>query len=163
MHPLRRFPFREFARLGLLFIGAALVACSGPAVNTATYATMGEARTAGAIERGWVPATLPADAYELRAAYDVEGPRRWGLFNFRPADEPFLRQALAPQEVSVAGREMDIPPRVEWWPVQLRGRLDENRILATGLRAYRSKDGVFTFLVNWKQGRGYYWAEVNAE
>jgi len=38
-----------------------------------------------------------------------------------------------------------------------RGRLDEDRILATGLDAYRSTDGAFTFLVNWKQGRGYYW------
>ena len=149
--------------LAFLVICAWLGACSGSTVNTATYATMDEARAAGAVARGWVPASLPPDAYELRTAYDVGGGRRWGLFNFRPADEAALRQALAPQEVSIAGVEMDIPARIEWWPVQLRGRLDEDRILATGLRGYRSADDAFTFLVNWKQGRGYYWRRVNAE
>lgn len=146
----------EATRLVVLTGCAMLAACSGT-VRTATYATMSEARASGAVDQGWVPAMLPADAYELRAAYDVDGSRRWGLFNFRPADEPALRQVLSPGEVSVAGVQMDIPPRVEWWPVQLRGRLDEERILATGLRGYRSTNGELTFLVNWKQGRAYYW------
>lgn len=147
----------ETTRLGILITCAALAACSGSTVHTASYATMSEARAAGAVERGWVPGTLPPDAYELRAAYDVDGGGRWGLFNFRPADEPPLRQALASEEASVAGVQMDIPARIEWWPVQLRGRLDEERILATGLRGYRSADGTLMFLVNWKQGRAYYW------
>jgi hypothetical protein len=150
----------EKARVAVLVASAALAACSGATVHTATYATMGEATQAGAVERGWVPAVIPADAFELRAAYDVDGDRRWGLFNFRPEDEPALRAILADAEVSVTGVEMDIPARIEWWPVQLRGRLDEERILATGLRAYRSTNGALTFLVNWKQGRAYYWRHV---
>jgi hypothetical protein len=145
------------ARVAALLAGAVLAACSGSAIHTATYATMAEAREAGAVEQGRVPALLPAAAYELRAAYEIDGDGRWGLFNFRPADEPALRAVLDASEVSVAGEQMEIPPRIEWWPVQLRGRLDEERILATGLRAYRSTDGTLTFLVNWKQGRGYYW------
>ena len=147
------------ARLAAFVICGALVACSGNAVETATYASMNEARQAGAVANGWVPPTVPADAYELRAAYDAAGNRRWGLFNFREVDEAALRQALAPQEISVGGLEMDIPARIEWWPIQLRGRLDEDRILATGLRGYHSTDGTFTFLVNWNQGRAYYWSE----
>jgi hypothetical protein len=147
----------EKARVAVLVVCVALAACSGRTVHTETYGSMSEARTAGAVERGWVPAIVPAEAYELRAAYDVDGDRRWGLFNFRPADEPVLRAALDEAEVSVAGTVMDIPARIEWWPVQLRGRLDEERILATGLQAYRSTGGEFTFLVNWKQGRAYYW------
>lgn len=147
----------EKARLAVLLAGAALAACMGATVHTATYATMGEAREAGAVERGWVPDALPGNAYELRAAYDVDGDRRWGLFNFRPADEPELRAILQPGEVSVAGIEMDIPGRIEWWPVQLRGRLDGERITATGLRGYRSADGTLLVLVNWQQGRAYYW------
>jgi hypothetical protein len=153
----------ETTRRAVLILSAMLAACSGDTVDTATYATMREARSVGAVERGWVPAILPSDAFELRAAYDVHGGRLWGLFNFRPADEAALRQVLAPGETSVAGIEMDIPARVEWWPVQLRGRLDEERILATGLRAYRSADGAFTLLINWKQGRAYYWNDVHAE
>lgn len=138
------------------------LACADSSVNTATYATMAEARQAGAVDQGWVPASLPANAYELRAAYDIDNPdRRWGLFNFRDADHDVLRAVLAPGDVSIAGVVMDIPPRIEWWPVQLRGRLDEERILATGLQAHRSRDGSLTFLVNWKQGRGYYWRSAD--
>jgi hypothetical protein len=59
--------------------------------------------------------------------------------------------------------ELDVPGRIEWWPVQLRGRLDEERIRATGLRAYHSTDRALVFLVNWSQGRAYYWKSVNAE
>ena len=152
----------EAARLG--FVAAAVIAsvstlaCADSSVHTATYATMAEARQAGAVDQGWVPANLPGNAYELRAAYDLDNPdRRWGLFNFRDADHDGLRAMLVPGDVSIAGVVMDIPPRIEWWPVQLRGRLDEERILATGLQAHRSRDGSLTFLLNWKQGRGYYW------
>jgi hypothetical protein len=135
-----------------------LLACADSSVHTATYASMAEARQAGAVDKGWVPGDLPGAAYELRAAYDLDDAnRRWGLFNFRAADHDALRAKLAPGDVSIAGVVMDIPPRIEWWPVQLRGRLDEERILATGLQAHRSRDGALTFLVNWKQGRGYYW------
>lgn len=152
----------EAARVALAAAAAiasvTLVACADSSVHTATYANMAEARQAGAVDQGWVPGSLPPDAYELRAAYDLGNPnRRWGLFNFRPQDHDSLRAILSPEEVSIAGVVMDIPPRVEWWPVQLRGRLDEERILATGLQAHRSRDGSLTFLVNWKQGRGYYW------
>lgn len=152
----------EAARIALvaaaLVAGASTLSCADSSVHTATYATMTEAREAGAVEKGWVPGSLPDDVYELRAAYDLDDPaRRWGLFNFRDGDHDALRAILAPGDVSIAGVAMDIPPRIEWWPVQLRGRLDEERILATGLEAHRSRDGALTFLVNWKQGRGYYW------
>lgn len=147
------------ARLGVLLVLAAAVACSWRTIHTASYATMSEARAAGAIERGWVPAALPEKAYELRAAYDVNGPERWGLFNFREADAEAVRAAIQPQELSLTGTVMDIPPRIEWWPVILRNRLDAERISTTGLRAYHARSGDLTFAINWRQGRGYYWSE----
>ena len=138
---------------------ALLAACSGPTVHTATYATVREARASGAIEKGWMPDTLPENAYELRAAYALNGPERWGLFNFRPADEQVLRAILQPDDLPFAGVVMDIPARIEWWPVILRGRLDEERIHATGLRAYHARTSSLVFAVNWQQGRAYYWME----
>ena len=134
-----------------------MAACSGSSVHTASYGTFAEARTAGAIDRGWVPGSLPENAYELRAAYAVDGSERWGLFNFRSGDAEALRGMLQPEEVSLAGTEMDIPARIEWWPVILRGRLDAERIRETGLRAYQAKSGDLVVGVNWKQGRAYYW------
>ncbi len=147
-------------KAGLAVLGVAvmlLTGCAGPSVQTATYATLAEARTAGAIDQGRVPAILPEGAYELRAAYAMKGPDRWGLFNFREADADAVRAILQPGEISFAGTEMEIPGRIEWWPVILRGKLDAERIQATGLRAYPARSGGLVFAVNWSQGRAYYW------
>ncbi|HJR61952.1 MAG TPA: hypothetical protein VJ813_21270 [Vicinamibacterales bacterium] len=141
----------------LLALAAAAAACTGPTVHTATYATLPEARAAGAIDRGWVPGMLPENVFELRAAYAIDGSKRWGLFNFRAADADALRALLRPEEISLAGTEMDIPARIEWWPVILRGQLDAERIQDTGLRAHQTKTGDLVMTVNWKQGRAYYW------
>jgi hypothetical protein len=135
-----------------------LAACAGPAVQTATYATLAEARAVGAIEKGWVPADLPEGVYELRAAYAIDGWERWGLFNFKPADADALRAVLDPEEMPLTGTRMEIPGRIEWWPVILRGNLDAEHIEATGLRAYRARAGGRVYGVNWNQGRAYYWA-----
>ena len=150
----------EKARLVIAVLGLTLVtACFGPSVHTATFATVAEARAAGAIDRGWVPSTLPENVYELRAAYAIDGEERWGLFNFRPTDAGALRAILQRDEVPLAGTVMDIPARIEWWPVLLRGRLDAERIQTTGLRAYHAKSGSLVFAVNWNQGRAYYWTK----
>jgi hypothetical protein len=135
-----------------------LTGCAGPTVHTMTYATLAEARASGAVDKGWVPADLPEGAYELRAAYAVDGWERWGLFNFGPADAEALRRILHPEDMPLAGTRMEIPGRIEWWPVILRGTLDAERIAATGLRAYRARSGSRVLGVNWNQGRAYYWA-----
>ena len=149
----------EKARLTALLLASltVLTGCAGPTVQTMTYASFAEARSAGAVEKGWVPADLPEAAYELRAAYAVAGWERWGLFNFRKEDEPALRAILEPAEISLAGTRMEIPGRIEWWPVILRGELDADRIVTTGLRGYRARSGDRVFGVNWSQGRAYYW------
>lgn len=122
-----------------------------------TYDTLAAARAAGAVAKGWVPGDLPEGAYELRAAYAVDSWERWGLFNFRPADAAALEAILEAGETTLAGSRMEIPGRIEWWPVILRGELDAERIATTGLRAYRSRSGERVFGINWKQGRAYYW------
>ena len=147
----------------MLFASIALTGCAGPAVQTMSYATFREARTSGAVEKGWVPPDLPDGAYELRAAYAVDGWERWGLFNFRAEDAAALRAILAPAEVSLTGTRMEIPRRIEWWPVILRGELDADRIATTGLRAYRAHSGDRIFGINWAQGRAYYWVTRESE
>jgi hypothetical protein len=141
--------------LGVLI--AAAVACSGVNSKTNAYATLAEARAAGAIEQGWVPEGLPPGAHDLREAHLPESSKRWGLFEYARSEEAVLRALLQPDEVSLDGQHCDIPGRVEWWPVALRGDLDAARIAATGIRAYRSKTGDLIFAVNWRQGRAYYW------
>lgn len=145
--------------LAWLVLPVISVGCGNIDVLTASYATLDEARRAGAIERGWIPTWLPPGAHDLREAHDDDSNRRWGLFNFDATDEPALREAVG-APISLEGRSCEAPRRIEWWPVMLRGRLRAGPIEATGLVAYaaREPEGLIV-AVNWKQRRSYYWTD----
>jgi hypothetical protein len=149
-------------RLRIVLLATSVViamgGCRDLEVVTESYATLSEAVAAGAIDRGWVPRGLPSGTRELREAHDRESSRRWGLFNFPHGEGPALR-ALLGAERSLAGTRCDPPRRIEWWPILLRGALDDERLRATGLQTYESRDAVFIFAVNWSQGRAYYWSK----
>ena len=132
--------------------------CRDLQVVTNTYATLAEARSAGAIERGWIPALLPAGAHDIREAHDeTRMRRRWGLFSFRPEDDETFKARMG-SEISFEGVGTDAPPRIEWWPVLLRGSLDPVQLTATGLQAYAMPGDELIVAVNWNQRRAYYWS-----
>lgn len=137
------------------------VACAGINAQTNTYATLTEARDAGAVARGWVPDGLPAGTYEIREAHVPDTPKRWGIFNFPPVEADALKRLLHPEPIRLTGQHARAPTRIEWWPVALRGTIDGDVIARTGLLAYRAKQGDLVFAVNWNQGRAYYWANLN--
>jgi hypothetical protein len=124
---------------------------------TSSYATMAEAREAGASAHGDIPPGVPEGAHDIRTASDVHSRRRWGLFDFPSQDADALRAMLQADETSLAGVECDIPGRIEWWPVLLRGTVNAEQAKAAGLQSYRSRQGSLIVVVNWKQGRAYYW------
>ena len=140
--------------LGVLMFVAS---CGDLEVVTASYATLDEAIAAEAVDRGWLPRGLPRGSHDIREAHDLDSNRRWGLFEFPQAEAPTL-QALLDHEVPFGGQRVNPPRRIEWWPVLLRGSLDHDQLIATGLRAYQARDGDLVFAVNWKQGRAYYWS-----
>lgn len=137
---------------------AAVAACSGVKARTNTFATLADARAAGAISNGWIPDGLPQQSHDLREAHVPESSQHWGLFEYPPSEEAALRALINPEEMSLAGQRCDIPARIEWWPLVLRGDLNGERVAATGLHAYRSRTGNLIFAINWRQGRAYYWA-----
>jgi hypothetical protein len=142
----------------LTFVIAAVSAgCRDKDVVTASYVTLAEAREAGAASRGDIPPGMPEGAHDIRTASDLHSSRRWGLFNFAQQDAEAVRAIVGAEEISLAGIECDIPGRIEWWPVLLRGRVDAEQAKAAGLQAYRSRQERLIVLVNWKQGRAYYW------
>jgi hypothetical protein len=143
---------------GVLALLVVLSACASEQVDTTSFASFREAREAGAVARGWVPAMLPESAYELRAAYEPGGWKRWGLLNFHPEDVAAVRAIVESGQLSLEGTRIDIPRRIEWWPVAMRGDLDHQSLGATGLQAYRVKGSTLVLAVNWSQGRAYYWA-----
>ena len=132
---------------------ATLSGCRNTDVVTESYATLAEARASG----GDIPAGVPEGAHDIRTASDTRSRRRWGLFNFLAADADGLRAMLQADEMSLAGVDCDIPARIEWWPVLLRGRVNAEQAKAAGLQSYRSRQGDLVVVVNWKQGRAYYW------
>jgi hypothetical protein len=141
----------------LLFACAVAAGCTEIQSQTHTYATLAEARGAGAVERGWLLDGLPPGTYEIRVAYVPTGSERWGLFNFPPGEREHLDRLLAPDPLDVEGIRVTIPARIEWWPIVLRGPLDPEQLTLTGLSGYRTSDGKFVVIVNWSQGRAYYW------
>ena len=138
-------------------VGTMSYACRDKDIVTNSYATLAEAREAGAPGRGDIPPGVPEGAHDIRTASDLDSGRRWGLFNFLEPDAVALRAMLSAEEMSLAGVECDIPGRIEWWPILLRGTVDADQAKAAGLQSYRSRQGGLVFVVNWKQGRAYYW------
>ena len=120
---------------------------------------MAEARASG----GDIPAGVPEGAHDIRTASDTRSRRRWGLFNFLAADADGLRAMLQDEEMSLAGVDCDIPARIEWWPILLRGRVNAEQAKAAGLQSYRSRQGDLVVVVNWKQGTGVLLATLIAE
>ena len=142
-------------RGALALVGVlATTGCYSLNVQTETYANMQEAQPA--VDAGLMPQGLPRSAFELRAAYVPGGWQRWGIINFPAEGADELRALIEPTEMSLTGVRCEIPPRVEWWPVQLRQSLDDERVKATGAQAYRSRKGDLIVVVNWRQGRAYY-------
>ena len=132
--------------------------CRNAGVITNSYATLTEAQAAGAVTRGWLPAMVPAGAHDIREAHDGrDSRRRWGIFSFRPEDADQLRSRLG-SERSFAGLGADAPARIEWWPLQLRGDMNAERLAGTGLKAYEVTGENLVAAVNWNQRRAYYWS-----
>ena len=142
----------------IVFVFLAVASCSGIKARTNTFATLADARAAGAISNGWIPEGLPSQSHDLREAHVPDSSKRWGLFEYPPSEEETLRALINPEELSLGGQHCDIPARIEWWPLVLRGDLDGERVAATGLHAYRSRSGDLLFAINWRQGRAYFWS-----
>ena len=147
------------ARMGAAagFVLILTTACSGINAQTNSFATLAEARQAGAIAKGWIPEGLPADSHDIREGHVPGTPQRWGIVDYPYLQEASLRALLEPEEMSLDRQRCEIPGRVEWWPVMLRGALDGQRLSSTGIHAYRAKTGNLIFAVNWSQGRAYFW------
>ena len=55
--------------------------CSDLRVKEGIYTNLEDAKASGAVQAGWVPAALPANAADLREGHLPDG-RQWGVFTF---------------------------------------------------------------------------------
>ena len=137
--------------LGVLVV---LAACSDLRVKVGVYETVDEARAAGAVAAGWVPDGLPKSVSDLREGHLPDG-RHWGVFTFPRTETSAIRGVLGP-EITTGTLTCDPPGRLEWWPRVARSPVHVDQVRATGFQLYHAPDGR-TYLVNWGQGRAYYW------
>ncbi len=141
--------------IGGLMLSAVLVtACGDLRMKEGVFDTVDEARADGAVAAGWVPDGLPKSARDIREGHVPDG-RYWGVFTFPRADEAAVR-ALLGAEITTGTLTCDPPGRLEWWPRIVYSPVDVERVRATGFQMYRGAEGR-TFVVNWGQGRAYYW------
>jgi hypothetical protein len=146
-------------RLALTLIaGLSLLAaaCSAVRSESDVYATLAEAQADGAVDAGWVPAGLPPGTTDLRTGHAPDG-SHWGLFAFPPDQAAALRALLGSEITDGEPPACDPPGRFEWWPRLLRSPMDAQKIRSAGLHTFRAADGRRTFVVNWGQGKAYYW------
>ena len=147
-------------RVPLLCMAAVLMAlltagCSDLRVKEDIYTNLDEAKAAGAVQAGWVPAGLPANVEDLREGHLPDG-RHWGVFTFTPLDADAVR-GLVGSEITATPPACAAPGRLEWWPLLLRTPIDLDRVKSTGFRLYDERGGQRAFAINWGQGRAYYW------
>jgi hypothetical protein len=137
-------------------IAIVLAACSAVRSESDVFATLQEARDAGAIERGWVPEGLPSGTTDLRDGHVPSG-THWGLFSFPPSQGDALRELIG-AEITSTPPPCKPPGRFEWWPRMLRTPINLDNAHLAGLHLYTARDGRRVFAVNWPQGKGYYWS-----
>lgn len=146
-------------RPAVFLLGLVLIGCSGINSQTNSYTTLTEARQAGAIANGWIPEGLPSGAHDIREGHVPGTSQHWGLFEFPNGEAAMLRALLDKEEMPPDRVVCDVPARIEWWPLVLRGPLDGSRVAATGIRLYRGSTGDVLYAINWNQGRAYYWSQ----
>ncbi len=62
--------------------------------QTNHYATLGDAKADGAIERGWVPSIIPASAYDITEKHNLDANAFRGSFSYHKEDMPHFMEAL---------------------------------------------------------------------
>jgi hypothetical protein len=146
---------RSRASGAAVFAMVLAAACSD--VRVGVYSTIEEARTEGAIAKGWVPDGLPPGVSDIREAHDLDTNQRWGAFTFPAAQSAPLRALLDPSEIDRGAVACDPPGRLESWPPLLRTPVDVPQLRSLGFHLYRGRDAALLWVIHWPQGKAYYW------
>jgi hypothetical protein len=119
-----------------------------------SYATAGDARKAGAVDRGWIPAVIPASATNLRERHNVDTNEVAGTFRIPLGEVPELLARLnnVGEGESVRGTRIHPEP----WPEILKGELSQPRLQGEGIHLARDTERR-VFAVNRNTGEVHYW------
>jgi len=122
------------------------------------YDSRSEAEHSGAINRGWVPSLVPAGSTAIRESHDVDTNEFFGTFHFPSSDAVSLKAGLIELDASSLPKQPLRPPALKWWPTDLKGILDHQKLSSAGLTLCKSKQDFSTFFaVNWQKGEAFFW------
>jgi hypothetical protein len=158
---------RRFAAIYLVSIAALTCSCN-PGVES-FYPSLGDARSQGAIDRGWIPDYLPDSSRSIHEMHRIEHPTTWCAFDFSAHNANSLESKLRGHEISRADlSSFEIQsPSTGWWPDFLVGHLNLDKVQANSFHMYSVRDSaripasperqyLYVFAVNWAAGRGYF-------
>ena len=134
-------PFHVLARGRALLVLVALTCCAGLNSQTYSFATLDEARRAGAIANGWVPEGLPPSSHDIRVAQVPKTSQHWGIINFRRSEESVLRGTVADRRSSARRRALRHAGQDRVVAGRAARRARRQPCRRYGLKAYRSKAG----------------------
>lgn len=143
MHNMKR-----YFCIALLFT---VSACDRFDTVESEYSDSVEAINSGAIERGWIPAFLPASAREIREKHNLDTNEVWVHFLIDDGSLADIKRSCHAAQLTGV-----ILPRKEsgdWWPSAL---VDGSQVQAGEYAYYRCIDGGFVALRLNEQGV-FYW------
>ena len=127
-----------------------VAACSD--FKDSSYASMADARRAGAVDRGWLPDLLPDSAINIRERHNLDTNQTWCAFELTPAAVATLRSRLSPMKSADLMNTTVRAPGARWWPAVLEGRLDPAAIDKAGMSLYTSGSLLFALTSDGRLG-----------
>ncbi|MDH3975804.1 MAG: hypothetical protein OEV42_16140 [Deltaproteobacteria bacterium] len=122
-------------KYGILFILLlGLIACSD--VVDEVYKDLSEAKEAGAIQRGWIPAWLPATSYKIKETHDLDTNKSILMWKFDKEEKwkvPTSCHQIRPLEVRGPAINRS------WWPPDL----PESQVQTYAYVYYECEEGAF--------------------
>lgn len=128
------------------------------------YKSLDEARSDGAMKRGWIPNVLPASAHSIHEEHNLDTNRTWGAFAFASNDRAWLRR-LKPLP---ADARLTVPsPGARWWVLDAATAADLKK---SGFDVFVYEEPPFHaaalpnrvyFVVHKQEGSAFFWRSVS--
>jgi hypothetical protein len=167
--PLGTVPTPRKTSIGLLAVLSILaLGCSEMDIRENYYENMAEARSAGALEAGWIPDIIPPSSTEIHERHDVDSEETWVTFSFSKNDMQEMASRLEQVNVSEVPKEnFTSSGDVDWWPRNLRSSLRNSKGRRTPLEIYKynrmvefathKRSAPCFVVIDWDSNLAYFW------
>lgn len=139
--------------LGLIAL-ATIAACQRAEVVESVYPNAQAAIRAGAIERGWIPSSLPPSAMDIRECHNLDTNQVWLRFSQDPSDLGSFTKSCRRIDVT----EVALPRRGsgDWWPDALTESQAGSQRKTREYEHYRCEDGA-SIAIHGDSRQVFYW------